>query len=573
MTRFLKKIARWLMILLAVGVGLLSIYLLWLLLKSYWAPVLFFSYLAIGIVTVLLGLIGLFIARKQANSDSLFLIFAEAAANTNILKIRQLIGKALGFVVLATGGWIPAAYYALRAGRVSLSQNAAGISLQGLDQRYAPLTLLMTVIAFCAAWLQPTENYWIKLFLATLVIHVIARQLEYAIMPLSLPIRLRRQLGNAYVSFLLIAISDVSTLVLILSAITNWTVFQIPTQPALIETFKGIFFGHATELVKRVWDGNSVPPNEAFLTGIGALLSLNFLETAYKFREFHRNDEDNITVASRSMLIGRFADALVALDQVKSRNGAYFASRANAHLGVSQLERAWQDAQQAIALERQSAAFDANAKQPAAAEIFLTLATSAVFLSIPQSALVSLLKRAFQNGVSDYYLANGLMMMFMNATITPQARAEIAELAEQRQLLLFRAVSLLQLKEFEQARLQLEGARPNQPAESFFCSSMLIIVTLTDPKTTLEQDKEAFSSWSSKALEQMSQIDWKSVDPLDIGVTWGRVLHILQISEKLEPQHQQSWQYVLTELGKFVPANASRVLSPSNLQKALQRII
>jgi hypothetical protein len=80
-----------------------------------------------------------------------------------------------------------------------------------------------------------------------------------------------------------------------------------------------------------------------------------------------------------------------------------------------------------------------------------------------------------------------------------------------------------------------------------------MLITISDPTTSKEQDKIAFSTWSSQALDELGRVDFSSLDPLDSGIITGRVLAILKLSELLAPEYQQSWQYVLNEVKKGMP--------------------
>ena len=90
--------------------------------------------------------------------------------------------------------------------------------LQGVGHRTAPIILIVALATYIATWLQPAES---RLSCAGRGVGVIAYSRCLATMFIARTVkshRIQQKLGNAYVSFLTIATSDVLSLVLIFNA-------------------------------------------------------------------------------------------------------------------------------------------------------------------------------------------------------------------------------------------------------------------------------------------------------------------------------------------------------------------
>src|SRR5580704_5295120 len=571
----MTTLMRWLMIVLALAGAILAGYLCWRVMRVYWAPIFVVAYLTIGGIITAVGIVGLIFARKKINPNSVFLTLNEAQARTRASQLRIISGKILGLIGFATAGWIDQFslmlkifLHAARTGQQrTLGRDAAFATLQGVGHRTAPIVLFASIAAYLTALAQPSEVYWARLFLIILGVHVVSRQLEYAITPTPLPVQLRRKLGNAYLTFVTIALSDVISLVLILNSVFNWPRGDIISLSALTSVFQGLFFGHLTELIQKPFYGQLVPVKDALLPAIGALLSLNFVETAYKFREFRRTDQDNLAIAANYSMTGRFADALATLDKVTSYTREYYSVRAVAHLGVSQSDRAWSDASLVTSLKPNVPPHEAGKRNVSANEIFLLLVGAFPIVGFLPGFLPAF-KLAANSGVSDVCLASGAMIFFEDLDLLPKIAPTLSEIATEHHLPMLHAVALFADGDRPGSIAELAQIKPASAADKFLCESAKTLFTISDPNSSPEQDRTVFSTWSVKALEELGRIDFSTFEPADLPLIYGRVLQISKISEVICPEYQQAWQYILNELQKKLPVNPQQAFFFDWLKKS-----
>jgi hypothetical protein len=315
-----------------------------------------------------------------------------------------------------------------------------------------------------------------------------------------------------------------------------------------------MFFGEVLKLFQSIASLTPVATKEATLTSVGFLLMFNLLDTAIRFNEFHRTDEDNLSIAWMYCLGGRFAEALSALDRIKLRTSPLYTMRGVAHLGVLQYKRAWEDTAEALRLGQDPAKRLTAHESITPADTLYQLLSLTSFLKVPAASLVGTLGLGSEKGVQDMHLANSLTVCFPEGNIPEAVHLSLSKIADVGNRPMFRVVLLLGMQKFDEAGQALSKVQPAGFTEEFFCDSLALLFKINNPTTSLEQDRTTFSEWSDGELKKMDQADWGSLRPLEVGLIYGKLLNILNIAEAISPDYVQPWQHVLNEFRKIMSA-------------------
>jgi hypothetical protein len=549
------------MIALAIAFALLVLYLLWLLLRSYWAPVLLFSHLVIGCIFLAAFLLTQRSASRSLTTDAMLRLAAEVSSQAQASRIRLIATKVFGAVNVLTGGW-PMGLYAVISGlsrpnSLNMTQIQAHESLQGKSHKLGPVVLGLVIFVYLFAWLQPSTIYWGRIFLAILALNTIARHLTYAVHPLSLPTQLRRTVGSAYLTFVMIAISDLCVLVLTFNAIENWGGGTIGSlAEGSLEDLKGIvsalFFGHTYELLSKIASGYTPAVKEVLLPSVGALYSYNLLETAYKFGDFKRNDADFMAVAQANTILGKYNDALGMLAQVKDKGGTWYGSRSIAYLGVLQVNKAWEDIKQSLIVKR----MDNENRDITKEDIFLEGFGHSIMANLPTEARIAWLRHGIDSNLGDLFVACGLNTMVFGKSEIPSAETIFNTTAVAAAYPLSNVVLLISARDSDVAKANLDQIHPTGLSQTLFHQLLILQVNLFDSKTSEEQDSLYFSNWSASTLKLLTEIDWKSLTTADLNVIMFCITTCHSFAGGFKSAYLQSWMYHSTEVKKHLPLSS-----------------
>jgi hypothetical protein len=555
---FLQRIIKWMMIALVIAFALLVVYLVWLLLRSYWAPILLFSQLLVGAVFVAFFLFAQYAATANS-TDDLLRIAAEVNAQLQTSRARLVATKVFGAINMLTGGW-PIGIYAIISGltrpnALSTMQIQAHESLQGKSHKLAPIILGFVILLYLASWLQPSTIYWNRILILILAINIISRHLTYAVHPLSLPTQLRRTIGSAYLTFAIIAISDFCVLILTFNAIENWgngTIGSLAegSLADLRVIFAGLFFGQISDLVFKIAQGHTPAVKEALLPSVGALFSYNLLETAYKFSDFRRNDADFLAIAEANILLGKYNDALGALAQVKDKGGSWYQLRSVAYLGVLQVGKAWENIERSLMAKR----MDSENRGITKEDIFLEGVGAWVIL--PTEAKVAWLRYGIESKLTDFYLAFGLNMMIYTKSDIPTPEAVFRTTVIESNYPLSHVVFLMAQRNLDSARTQLDQIQTTGLPETLFRQLLILQSHLLDKGTSLEEDSLYFSNWSASNLNLLAEIEWKTLTTAELTVMLFCFSACNSFSAEFKSAYLQTWMYQSNELKKHLPLSS-----------------
>jgi hypothetical protein len=561
---FSMKLFRWmlraLLVVLAVAVAIVAAYGAWLLFRAYWAPILLFAFLIVGCCSAVLGFFALHRAKRNSLRDSVVITVSQVTARAKISRFRLLLIQILEPIMTASGGWVYFAARGLRGPTDNITQMAASASLQGAVGRVAPTILVLALCAYLGAYLAPTDVRWERYFLALLAFHTMTRHGLYALALVPLPAQLRRTAGNAYVSFVVIAVCDLATMLLTLNAVLNWNDGQLASPDRFWDIFKGLFFAGPSELFQKIVKGDQPSIRELVLSGAGGLYGLTIVRTLYRFSEFRRTDEDYQIIAHSCCLLGKYMDALAYLSRVAKLSEAAHGTRAIAHLGIQQIDKAWGDARRVLELQGES---------PTDERVFFLLVNLVPLIPAPSASRIALLRRGLALKLRDLVIWQAVWTAEPGPLL--ESFKEVFAQSPAAEFPLSRVALFMKRQELEQARELLEGIESENPADQLSKSLLDILIRIGDPSTTLTQDRIAFDQWSATCYERLSGLVSLMKD-LDLVLAFGAVVPIYGIAKKLGSPYEQSWLFLLNELQKSLGSSPQAALQIEILDRMLSTL-
>jgi hypothetical protein len=421
-----------------------------------------------------------------------------------------------------------------------------------MNRNFADGLLGFVLLIYFVTWLQPSAIYWTNLLIVVLAINTIARHLGYAVAPWSLPDELRRTIGNAYISFVAIAIADVCTFVLTFNAINSWQTGKIISLPDLWATVTAIFFGQVTALVPKILEGSTPPLSEVLLPSIGALISFNLLDTAYRFKEFKRTDQDLIAIADANLSLGKYNDALTALRQVRDRGANWHRQQFLALLGVVQVDDACYHLEQFLESRRA----DSVNRKVTLEEIFVQGLNWLIIASLPDNACSAWIRRGVERKVADVYIAYGLIGLSGSGFKLPDAEPILATPEGAPRYPLSRVAMLISPDEMAEARAQLDQFQPSTLLERLFYLFLLLRANTVIAETS-EQNTIYFNQWSERNLSLFSQLN--GITGIDVNLSVALAGQCYALAVKFNSAYEESWLYVLNKIKKRLPLDAGEM--------------
>jgi hypothetical protein len=342
-----------------IFVGILCLLVAWQLVKAYWAPLMLITFLIVGIAVTVLYNYSIYRVTWTLSRDSLFVANSEGFQSKPTLgRIRLCAEGLLVSSQILTGLWINPlrrwVWNQLSRRRSpwprGLIGAAATSSLEDWVSDYASTGLVLVLVAYGIAYVAPAQMHWARAFLILMAIQTMARHVQYLIGFRSLPVQLRRSFGKPYISFVIVAVTDLLSLVLVLNAILNWNGNAVASWEGIWNVLTRLYFAKFWELVRGLLNGNVPSLADVLLTLAGLLYNTTLLKTLWKFKDFRRTDEDYAYRAKTYRNLGRYADALKELERIPSdaRTHDTYSLRADAYVGMSELDSAWDDCERIL---------------------------------------------------------------------------------------------------------------------------------------------------------------------------------------------------------------------------------
>jgi hypothetical protein len=539
----LSSIFRWVFIGTAAVVALVLVYLCWLALKLHLSAILLFTCLFYGAVFAIFGLPTYRKAQKKRPDDATLTAYGQASAEAATSSWRRICVSLLNHLFVLTGGitmlWssIKGGIRGAKVGDNSVVRLISQITLDKKLEEASIATFVLILICYGLAWSRPNELFWLEWLNMALLISVCARHLKFAIDTTSLPTVLRRQTGNAYVSFAIIAVLDICSIILGFNAVANWKGGELLVLSNLISIAKTVFLG-LIELGKQFWAGETMPPIQIMMVVAGAIYGLDIFDTAKNAKEFKRTDEDYLAISWANILAGNYNASMSALKRVGQRSGTFYLQRAATALGVLQIGQAWNDARQGML----HLGGDLEAAL-APEEVLTSVTSSCVFAFTSDDVRKGAISYAVGQGIFDPYLAESLLVLFQNEKAIAAEDFFPPELVDD--VFPLCGISKLVLrKDFTSARDRMAHFHPRTTAEMAVYVRLILLILVADNLLTREERVMQAAKWHSSAFKYFSNLKLENESKSDIQLLWSTSLLALTVANKLESSYAESWKFI-----------------------------
>ncbi len=546
------RVLLWVLSLAAGGVAL---YFLGRLLWAYWLPVAVTGFLLVGSVFAAAFVRAYLQAWRRPGLD-LVGVAGQWAAAKGLGRLRLMAVIIADALVMASGGWVNGMLHAWRNRRTiigfggELQQNVAFSRLGGVVARQAPLTLFMVVCAVTAAALLESSwqhQNWLRLFLIILLLNIALRHFLYTAADESLPTLLRRTAGSPWLTFLLIAFCDGLSYLLLLDALLHWDgPASLPLAP-LREIARAFFLGSLMDVAKVFLDGGWPRPDTLVIAGLSALYGAAGLRSVTRLKDFDRTDEDHAAIARTYATLGRYTEALSAIERIRKPFSAARLLRAPIMVGLSRFDQAQADVR---------AAYGLAGREVTPREAYGGLIMVCAQFRYAAQSYNELLRIGIAAGMPDLYILAALSAFAGSGRgfALPAAMPLFAEPAILSHYPLSGASVLLAARERDRARAALEALQPVRPVEEMIAGCLQASWRASDPTTTLEADRAAFDLWSHEALSAFAKVAPGELDAIEHLAAAAHLVAVLALARLLRSLHEQAWQYLAGEFNRPLAA-------------------
>ena len=541
-----KQLVRLVLIILAVGLALLIGYGLWKVLRSYWYPIVIWGYYALAAITFLVQF--WFAARLKRpdnpQGEELFLYTAIDAATEvgKFVSWRNRLGRFLTYFVSAIA-WPVTFFFSYRQSRKLSQEKKSGLvplsayqSLYPVDVQTTVILLAVVLLVYVSHLLFVLPETFGKFLLLLATVYCTARLLFYIVSPVSLAAQLRRGPRNAYVSFLVLAVSIYCLLVLSFAGYI-YTIPKVQFEQLGATTLDMLRFRKAYGLLQ----GGPLSPLDYYLTIAGFLYYISLLRTVLRIKEFKRKDEDYHSIAHSYLMLGNFNEGLTWLGKVTAPNNGTYMLRASAFLGVDQLTKATEAAKKSYLLEKGETLDDAGGLRQ--------VISIAALYPIPEAYILRALERWLGLGINEIAFAESADLLLGQNKISMKnygALLERAKVPSEAPLLWVHY--LINSRNFEEASKQIEGLRLTGGVNELFIRLLRLKLRILDPATGGRNPAEVYEAWAAEHLDKMSSLISELTDDQEKVLVVFQLNFILIVADEVGSSRAEAIKYLMKEL-------------------------
>jgi hypothetical protein len=261
------------------------------------------------------------------------------------------------------------------------------------------------------------------------------------------------------------------------------------------------------------------------------------LKIALSFREFQRKDEDYVWLASTANQLGNFSAALRHLKAVKSWNVEARFTKIVALIGVNELESAEREAR--LLLEE-------GGEKASPERVFSTLWTACVLFPPAEDIQLTVLRRALDWNIRDAFVLGAVTATEGSPGLRENATRMFSAVGEKYPLVL--AYLSMLAGDREAALATLKAMEAPLPLDEILRLTSLIAVTVSDPKTSLEQDAKSFQDWVAPNLPKIRALTKDLVDPMERVRAYDQITAVLIFASRLAPQKVEELAFLCDSL-------------------------
>jgi tetratricopeptide (TPR) repeat protein len=339
--KLVPKIIFWVF---CLGLVALVGYGIWWAFYYYWISIIFGIYCFFGVSIILVCLAGQRFLNRAGTPQGQSMIPYRIANSLRSDSFFQRFRTGLGyFLNIACTGLLPweTLLGAVKNGWQNRKQ-MHNISNVLANERLHPtivtkhlMTLIIVSALYGISYLLTVPNDFGKVFLLLMVLGVLLKSISYSVNPVTLTANLRQSLGIPYLNYLVIAIILLATFILSLAG----GLYGVPNV-----TWEGLVAlsidMHRFQKIYGIFTGEIAELSSYFITLAGFIFYTSVLGTVIKYREFIKTEEDYAKIAQSFLFLGKFNDALLYLDKIKTKDQNSLMFRAVAYIGVNQIQKA-----------------------------------------------------------------------------------------------------------------------------------------------------------------------------------------------------------------------------------------
>ena len=374
------------------------VYILFMYTKNNFSSVLFYSYLTLGILINGGGVIALainFFREKSILNDNISNTYKILNPQKLLYNVRIYLSSLLGlvysippWVAIILKSFIDSIQNRNKPNIQSTRNDLYAISLMVFDTWYSIYLFISIFI------LLMLSNDYTNISIQIIFISIVLRHLNYIVEIDILPRRLRRNLVNPYIHYMIILIFDFLTLLISTVYFQNNTILVDYNlyYDSLVQ-----LFGYK-DLFKQI-NYIKFSFNDYLIIVAGFMFSMSLVKMLFSFKKFQKIDEDYTWLAHQQATIGKYSKALETINNVKGFTERDYMIKIVIFLGTNNLT-------EAISLAKDYNKIFHKIKRSKINDIFRTLMDGAMSIDMEKSVQSKIINYGIDNNIDDYLLCD-----------------------------------------------------------------------------------------------------------------------------------------------------------------------
>ncbi len=397
------KVAKVLILVIGISLIVSIIYVIWLfILKPFFSPILFYSYILFSLITLLSGLIVIKVTKSTINPENNTQWIYHYSA---LHKLRVHLAKFMSHIYNSLA-WPITLLFGIIFGMAILpfvERKKVHHKYWAEMKYYQPMVsifvLMMILLIYFFTYVLSIHWYYAYSSVFILLIVLLTRYLDYLINPESLPKQLRKLFAYPQIFFVLIVVVDLLSVILILSyivSISNHTIVSFALiQQVTISLRKIQNISDITILL-------TLQPNEMLISLTGFLYLTVIGRSIFDFK---RKPEDHREIAETYLKLGLFSDALISINKIKKneRHPTDKILEIPIYIGLNEIEKAFYSAKHYMQ--------DNYQREVNSDEVFTMVISASLKRSLTAESLNSIIKRGIDSNVTDERMLAALQLI------------------------------------------------------------------------------------------------------------------------------------------------------------------
>jgi hypothetical protein len=557
----MKWLGRLLTGVLIVALVGLTLYAAYRYLVPVWPAVVYYIYITLGLLIQSYGTIILLRRLKQPDQAKDILLFSLSKAGRVLSAISRLreavasitIGLSAVFVWpvdVAKG----AVFSLKRKGKDSgVYDFLINWQMQTSEHLHAAYTAAFIGAIYTLNLAGVADNSYGRAFMFTAAASVLLRHIRYAVEIVGLPVRLRRVAASPYVTFLVIVLCDLSSLVLAFTLLTT----GLPPAQITLENFattaSGLF---SFSELKRLLVGTQLSARQIAVAMAGLIFYLGLLRILLRFNEFARTDDDYIWLAGNNNFLGKFTTALRFLTNVKATTKEVEYEYMVSLIGVNQVE---------AATDRTKRVLHHFGEDPNKNRISQVLLEACAVYPIPRHIILTLIERGISEQIQDAILQNSISLLGANSDwLCASAERLITE--QKGQYPLTHAALAIAEGCYAEARELLMRAVPGSELDEVVRLGMLLRASVLDPSTTEDEDLRAYDQWVQSDLRTIRDLLPALCHPWEKTIAFAQLAFARLVSTIVGHDREQEIAFLSDRIKEEVKGNPLAELAVKSIE-------